>query len=227
MPTGKDLLSEGTVWDQAAGGSVFLRRGLTASEMTGHEERGLLKATSWEGTHHGQWDLSTRSWQMGLSILPRDVSLLLTVFGFPDYLKLARVDGLPDCISLTFLFNQRVWLLNISVPKETLIFSRLLTKQILGTKGVGVIQLILKASENSRFSPSPFLSMKSLWVSKDLPDKHFGFLVVACFLFIDFRERKWKKEREKQREKHQFCCSSYLCIHWLILGCALTRDWTQ
>ena len=44
-------------------------------------------------------------------------------------------------------------------------------------------------------------------------------------LFIDFRERERKggRERGKERErKTLICCSIYVCIHWLILVCALT-----
>ena len=36
-----------------------------------------------------------------------------------------------------------------------------------------------------------------------------------------------ERERERERERNiDFCCSSYLCIHWLVPMCALTRDWT-
>ena len=33
----------------------------------------------------------------------------------------------------------------------------------------------------------------------------------------------WERERERKRF---ICCSTYLCIHWLILSCALTGDRT-
>ena len=39
-------------------------------------------------------------------------------------------------------------------------------------------------------------------------------LFKKCFLFTDLRERETV-----------ICCSAYLCIHWLILVCAVTRDW--
>ena len=42
------------------------------------------------------------------------------------------------------------------------------------------------------------------------------------FLFIDFRQTK---EGQKER-KTLICCSTYWCIHWLILICALTGDRT-
>ena len=29
-----------------------------------------------------------------------------------------------------------------------------------------------------------------------------------------------------ERERNNFCHSNYLCIHWLLLVCALTGDWT-
>ena len=36
------------------------------------------------------------------------------------------------------------------------------------------------------------------------------------------------REREEGRDrKTSFCCFSYLCIHWLLLVCALTRVWTH
>ena len=38
------------------------------------------------------------------------------------------------------------------------------------------------------------------------------------------REKGWGAEKEK--EKRRFCCSTHLCIHWSVLVCALTRDWT-
>ena len=42
------------------------------------------------------------------------------------------------------------------------------------------------------------------------------------FLKIDFRERKGEKEQERSD-----CCSTYLCIHWLIFVCVLTEDQTH
>ena len=55
--------------------------------------------------------------------------------------------------------------------------------------------------------------------------------IFTKILFIDFRERgMWRgretyREREKVRQrKTSICCSTYLCIHWLILVCALTGD---
>ena len=41
------------------------------------------------------------------------------------------------------------------------------------------------------------------------------------------RERKGEEEGEKEREREMICCSTYLCIHWLILVGALTRDGTH
>ena len=48
-------------------------------------------------------------------------------------------------------------------------------------------------------------------------DKFFNF-----FKFILERDEV-EGERERERE---ICCSTYLCIHWLIPVCALTRDQT-
>ena len=42
------------------------------------------------------------------------------------------------------------------------------------------------------------------------------------FVFIDFR----KKERKGEREKN-INLLFHLCVHWLLLGCALTRDRTH
>ena len=43
------------------------------------------------------------------------------------------------------------------------------------------------------------------------------------FLFIDLRER----EEGGEREKTLTCCSTYSCIHWSNLACALTGDQTH
>ena len=57
----------------------------------------------------------------------------------------------------------------------------------------------------------------------------FAHLFAACLmclffcLLIDFRVTR---EREKEG-KSSLCCSTYLCIHWLLLICALTRDQTH
>ena len=52
------------------------------------------------------------------------------------------------------------------------------------------------------------------------------FFISFCCLFknfylLIFRERGRGRERETS-----ICSSTYLCIHWLILVCALTWDWT-
>ena len=50
-------------------------------------------------------------------------------------------------------------------------------------------------------------------------------------IFIDFFFRgkgegtEWGRERERDTER-SICCSTYLCIHWLILICSLTGDQT-
>ena len=36
-----------------------------------------------------------------------------------------------------------------------------------------------------------------------------------------------RRERERDRERTSICCLTYLCIHWLILACTLTRDQTD
>ena len=46
------------------------------------------------------------------------------------------------------------------------------------------------------------------------------------FLKLIFRERGGGGERERETEKHWFFCSTYLCIHWLLPVCSLTRDQT-
>ena len=50
-------------------------------------------------------------------------------------------------------------------------------------------------------------------------------LLFYKILFIDFREMRGGKEGEKARERETLICfSTYLCIHWLPLVCALTGD---
>ena len=39
------------------------------------------------------------------------------------------------------------------------------------------------------------------------------------------REKERQRETERERETLIYC-STYLCIHWLLLACALTRDGT-
>ena len=40
-------------------------------------------------------------------------------------------------------------------------------------------------------------------------------------------EGEGARKREREREEETvICCSTYLCIHWLILVCVLTRDQT-
>ena len=44
------------------------------------------------------------------------------------------------------------------------------------------------------------------------------------------REQEGVREAERERERERetsICCSTYLCIHWLILVCALARDGTH
>ena len=54
--------------------------------------------------------------------------------------------------------------------------------------------------------------------------------VFLIFLLI-LEERKLGRERERGRDgagrERLICCSTYLCIHWLILVLALTRDQTH
>lgn len=51
--------------------------------------------------------------------------------------------------------------------------------------------------------------------------------ILKTILFIDLREGRERGKREggKRKEKTpSICCPTYLHIHWLILGCALTRN---
>ena len=59
-------------------------------------------------------------------------------------------------------------------------------------------------------------------------------IIIRFFLsqwFLNCFKNYWLiLEREKgkgERKKYQFCCSCCSCIHWLILVCALTGDWTH
>ena len=54
-------------------------------------------------------------------------------------------------------------------------------------------------------------------------------LDLCSFLFIDFRDKEKMRERVRDRETQRgtsICCSTHLCIYWLILVYALTRDYT-
>ena len=48
-------------------------------------------------------------------------------------------------------------------------------------------------------------------------------IIAVLILFIDKRDKEGGRERERTREM-SICCSTYLCIHWLISVCALTWD---
>ena len=57
------------------------------------------------------------------------------------------------------------------------------------------------------------------------------FLLTSSFFFfsfiIDLREREREDGGEEEKEKKSLiCCSIYLCIHLLVLGCAPTGDLT-
>ena len=47
---------------------------------------------------------------------------------------------------------------------------------------------------------------------------------MTIIIFKNFYLLTWERERER---KTLTCCSTYLCIHWLLLICALTRDQTH
>ena len=49
-----------------------------------------------------------------------------------------------------------------------------------------------------------------------------SYLSSQRFFFIDFRERKGRGGG-----RMLICCSTYLCIHWMILVCALIGNWTH
>ena len=53
--------------------------------------------------------------------------------------------------------------------------------------------------------------------------KHFYWLILE-----KGRGREGGREREGERERErEICCSTYLCIHWLLLVCSLTWDLTH
>ena len=54
---------------------------------------------------------------------------------------------------------------------------------------------------------------------------HIKFKIFFNLLILGKTGRERKKKRERERET-SICCSTYLCILWLILVCALTRDWS-
>lgn len=49
----------------------------------------------------------------------------------------------------------------------------------------------------------------------------FSLWEISFFFLSDFRERKEGRDKER---KTLISCFIGLCIHWLILGCALTGD---
>ena len=57
-----------------------------------------------------------------------------------------------------------------------------------------------------------------------IPQKNWAFLKTYLkILFVDFRDREEGEEKEGET---LICCSTYSCIHWLLLVCSLTRDQT-
>ena len=50
------------------------------------------------------------------------------------------------------------------------------------------------------------------------------YLLIKIFLNFLILEREEKREGERER---LICFSTYLCIYWLLLVCALTRDRTH
>ena len=55
------------------------------------------------------------------------------------------------------------------------------------------------------------------------------FAVLPLVYFFKFYLLILEREEgggKRQRERERICCSTYLCIHWLFLVCALSRDGT-
>ena len=58
---------------------------------------------------------------------------------------------------------------------------------------------------------------------------HWYYLFVVVVVVVDLRERKGEGERERKEGRNKqtdksICCPIYLCILWLLLVCALTKD---
>ena len=56
-------------------------------------------------------------------------------------------------------------------------------------------------------------------------------LIVFIFLFLTFKKFYWlifreKEERGERERERDFCSSTYLCIHWLLLECSLPGNQT-
>ena len=95
--------------------------------------------------------------------------------------------------------------------------------------GRGQTQAVLCNGEGS----CALLHTQDLWVHIGLYLDHLYlcFRLISVFVFLIFiywfeRERQRETERGRERET-LICCSTYLCIHWLILVCTLTGDWTH
>ena len=69
----------------------------------------------------------------------------------------------------------------------------------------------------------------SLWEKvRESSEAHQGASEMSPFFFFNFREREGKGEKERGNKEEEretlICCFMYLCVHWLLLLCALTRD---
>ena len=131
----------------------------------------------------------------------------------------------------------RLWLLPISFHfflKLFLIFFYLFFK-------IYIIFIVIQV-QLSPFPPLPLVPTPV--IPNSHPRSYSPFALSMCPLFVGFRERKGKRERltdrqteteiegdrkrDRRREKETvICCSTYLCIHWLIPVCALMRDQTH
>ena len=77
--------------------------------------------------------------------------------------------------------------------------------------GLKLATLFFFASKSSRHSIHWATQARAEWLILEREKRRVG-------------EIEWEKERERER---LICCSTYFCIHWLILVCVLTGDRTH
>ena len=61
-----------------------------------------------------------------------------------------------------------------------------------------------------------------------IPSDSLMTLTLCKRFYLLIWDRETERERDRQTDRQtSICCSTYLCLYWLILVCALTRDQTH